>query len=212
MSPLIKICGITSLIDATLSAEAGAEYLGLNFFADSPRYLEPNEVEELTTEIKLLFPEIKLVGVFVNTPAMQINKIAELAQLDVLQLHGNESADFCQQFELPVWKAFRVKDSASLVDLDEYLQLGGIVLDAYKRGEYGGTGQTADWEAIRAIRDELPNFILSGGITPANIEQALAELKPDIVDICSGVELDGNPRQKDSRKLEDLFEAVQNTE
>ncbi len=211
-TPLIKICGITNLTDAMLSAEAGAAYLGLNFFANSPRYLPPNEVEELATEIKLLFPEVKLVGVFVNMSATEINKIAELAQLDILQLHGDESEVFCAQFELPVWKAFRVKDTASLADLDEYLQLDGIVLDAYKRGKYGGTGQTADWEAIQDIRDELPNFILSGGLTADNIVQAIKELKPNIIDVCSGVEMDSNPRQKDASKIAALFEAIRQAE
>ncbi len=210
--PAIKICGITNLVDATLAAEAGAAYLGLNFFKDSPRYLSLSEMEKLAGEIKLSLPAIQLVGVFVNETAEQINKIAELAQLDILQLHGDESAEFCTQFDLPVWKAFRVKDSGSLADLADYLKLDGIVLDAYKRGAYGGTGKTADWETIREIRDELPNFILSGGLTADNIGRAIGELNPNIIDICSGVEVADNPRQKDAGKISALFEAVAQSE
>lgn len=212
MSPLVKICGITNLNDATVAIMAGATHLGLNFFTASSRYCTPEMAATITEELKSSHPDIKLVGVFVNESADQIKKISEITNLDILQLHGDETAEFCSQFDLPVWKAFRVKDSLSLTDLDEYLLLSGIVLDAYKKGEFGGTGQTADWKVIHHVRDELPNFILSGGITPSNIGKAISQLKPNVIDVCSGAEMVNNPRQKDPAKIKALFEAIRKME
>ena len=204
----IKICGITNLTDALAAKEAGAKYLGLNFFADSPRGLAPDAAANLALAIKDKLPRIKLVGVFVDEALEKVRLLANLCELDILQFHGHESPEFCASFELPVWRAFRVRDEGSLDDLQNYLNLDGIVLDAFKRGRFGGTGQTFDWKMIHRVRDKIPFFILAGGITSKNIGKAIKQLMPDVVDACSGVEIDGDPRRKDPEKLRALFETV----
>ncbi|MFH0834627.1 MAG: phosphoribosylanthranilate isomerase [Patescibacteria group bacterium] len=204
----IKICGITNMEDATAAVKLGASYLGLNFFDESPRGMHPDDAANLAGEIKNKFPRLPLVGVFVDENPEKIRLISEICELDVLQLHGNESPEFCQQFGLPIWKAFRVRNENSFDELQQFLELDGIVLDAYKRGQFGGTGQTFDWQLIHKIRDELPFFILAGGMNAKNIEKAIEQLKPDVVDVCSGIEVTGNPRKKDLAKMEELFEVV----
>lgn len=208
MKPNIKICGITNFEDAAAAVKLGADFIGLNFFADSPRGLTPDDAANLAGEIKHTFPRISLVGVFVDETVEKTRLIAEICELDVLQFHGNESPEFCAQFEQNVWRAFRVKNENSFEDLQQFLELDGIVLDAFKRGQFGGTGQTFDWKLIHKIRDELPFFILAGGLNPKNIERAIIQLSPDVVDICSGVEVRGDPRRKDVKKMEQLFEVV----
>ena len=204
----IKICGITNLIDAAAAVKNGASYLGLNFFPDSPRGLTPDAAANLALEIKNKFPRVKLVGVFVDEAAEKIQLLAEICELDILQFHGNESLEFCAQFELPVWRAFRVRNENSLGDLQQFLNLDGIVLDAFKRGQFGGTGQTFDWKLIHRIRDQIPFFILAGGVNPKNVKKAIKQLKPNVIDVCSGVEAENNPRKKDAKKLTELFEAA----
>lgn len=210
MKPAIKICGITNLTDAAAAVKNGASYLGLNFFPDSPRGLTPDAAANLALEIKNKFPRVKLVGVFVDEAAEKIRLIAEICELDILQFHGNEPPEFCAQFELPAWRAFRVRDENSLDDLQQFLNLGGIVLDAFKRGQFGGTGQTFDWKLIHRVRDEIPFFILAGGVNSKNAAKAVKQLKPDVVDICSGAEIENDPRRKDPKKLAELFETIKN--
>ena len=210
--PLVKICGITNLEDAALAANAGAEFLGLNFFPESPRFLESAAATKLASEIKNKLPNIKLVGVFVNERPEQINKLAKLCELDILQFHGEETPDFCEKFDLPIWRAFRVKNHESLSDVQQFLHLAGIVLDAYKKGAIGGTGQTFDWELIHRVRDELPYFILSGGINLHNVSKAIKQLRPNVIDVCSGAEDHNNKRKKDPQKIKDLFEAIRSAE
>ncbi|MFH1545936.1 MAG: phosphoribosylanthranilate isomerase [Patescibacteria group bacterium] len=208
MKPLIKICGITNLTDAAAAVEGGAHYLGLNFFPHSPRELTPDTAANLALEIKTKFPHVKLVGVFVDEAVEKIRLLAEICELDILQFHGNESLKFCTQFELPVWRAFRVKNESSFDDLQQFLGLDGIVLDAFKRGRFGGTGQTFDWKLIHRVRDQIPFFILAGGINSKNAAKAVKQLKPDVVDVCSGVEIENDPRRKDPEKLAELFEVI----
>ena len=210
MKPSIKICGITNLTDAIAAVKNGASYLGLNFFSDSPRGLTPDAAANLALDIKNKFPRMKLVGVFVEEAAEKIRLLAEICELDVLQFHGNESSEFCAQFELPAWRAFRVRDENSLDDLQQFLNLDGIVLDAFKRGQFGGTGQTFDWKLIHRVRNKIPFFILAGGMNSKNAAKAVKQLKPDVVDVCSGVEIENDPRRKDPEKLAELFEAVKN--
>jgi phosphoribosylanthranilate isomerase len=208
MPTKIKICGITNFEDASAAAKLGASFLGLNFFENSARYLDPDEGAKLANKIKNEFPDLPLVGVFVNESVEKVKLITEICELDILQLHGEESPEFCQQFEIPVWRAFQVKNENSLDDLQQFLKLDGIVLDAFKKGEFGGTGQTFDWELIHKVRDELPFFILAGGMNPKNVGRAIEQLRPNVVDLASGVEVNDEPRKKDLRKMEELFEVV----
>lgn len=208
MKTKIKICGITNFEDAVNAVKLGADFLGLNFFADSPRGLTPDAAADLAGEIKNKFPRIPLVGVFVDETADKIRLLAELCELDILQFHGNESPEFCANFDQEIWRVFRVKNESSLEDLQQFLNLDGIVLDAFKKGQFGGTGQTFDWKLIHRVRDELPFFILAGGINAKNIERAITQLRPDVIDVCSGVEIEGSPRKKDLAKMKELFGVV----
>jgi phosphoribosylanthranilate isomerase len=205
MKTAVKICGITNFDDARVAVEAGAQFLGLNFFPDSPRFLEPGAAAKLAEKIKSKLPDAKLVGVFVDELPERIRQLAKICELDILQFHGTESPEFCAQFPQKIWRAFRVRDENSFDDLEQFLELDGIVLDAFRKGKFGGTGQTFDWQLIHRIRDELPNFILAGGLTPANIRRAVEQLRPNVIDLASGVELKNNPRKKDPRKIAELF-------
>jgi phosphoribosylanthranilate isomerase len=208
MKPEVKICGITNLADAVFAVKNGAKYLGLNFFADSPRFMNLETVATEAIEIKSALPDCKLVGVFVNEAAANVKRLAEICELDILQFHGDESPDYCEQFSLPVWKAFRVKDASSLEDLEQFLHLNGIVLDAWNRSAFGGTGQTFSWKLIQKIRNQIPFLILSGGLNPENVAEAIKTLQPDVIDVCSGVEMENNSRKKDSAKILKLFDAI----
>lgn len=205
MKTEVKICGITNFADAKIAVDAGAKFLGLNFFAESPRALDENAAAILAEKIKSKLPSAKLVGVFVDESAGRIEQLAQICELDILQFHGTESPEFCAQFERKIWRAFRVRNENSLGDLEQFLELDGIVLDAFQKGKFGGTGQTFDWKLIHQIRDRLPNFILAGGLTPRNIRRAVEQLRPNVVDLASGVELAGDPRRKDPRKIIELF-------
>lgn len=208
MKTKIKICGITNFEDASAAVKLGASFLGLNFFPDSPRALTPDDAANLAGEIKDAFPHTPLVGVFVDESVEKVRLLSELCELDILQFHGHESPEFCVQFAQPVWRAFRVENENSLDELQQFLGLDGIVLDAFKKGHFGGTGQTFNWELIHKVRDELPFFILAGGINPKNITRAIEQLKPNVVDVCSGVEVEHNPRKKDLKKMQELFEVA----
>jgi phosphoribosylanthranilate isomerase len=207
--PKIKICGITNLADARAVAKLEIDFLGLNFFAKSKRFLKISEAADLTSKIKIEFPSIQLVGVFVNAEIENVRKIAEICQLDILQFHGLETPEFCSKFTQKVWRVFRVRDENSLADLEQFLFLQGVVLDAFKKGEFGGTGQTFDWKLIHQVRDKIPNLILSGGINAKNIKKAIRQLKPNVIDICSGVENAGNPRKKSLEKIREIYEIFQ---
>ncbi|MDD3067012.1 MAG: phosphoribosylanthranilate isomerase [Candidatus Gracilibacteria bacterium] len=209
MQTEVKICGITNLTDAIFAVKSGAKYLGLNFFPDSPRFLNLETVAAEAIEIKNTLPAYKLVGVFVNETIENVKRLAEICELDILQFHGDESPEYCEKFALPVWKAFRVKDASSLEDLEQFLHLDGIVLDAWNRSAFGGTGQTFSWKLIQKIRNQIPFLILSGGLKPENVAEAIKTLQPDVIDICSGVEAAGNPRKKDQAKIRELFDAIQ---
>ena len=205
MKTEVKICGITNFADAKIAVDAGARFLGLNFFPDSPRFLEPGAAAELAGEIKSKLPDAELVGVFVDELPERIEQLAQICELDILQFHGTESPEFCAQFPQKIWRAFRVRNENSLGDLEQFLNLDGIVLDAFRRGKFGGTGQTFDWKLIHRVRDELPNFILAGGVNPGNIRKAVEQLRPNVVDLASGVEMKNDPRKKDPRKITELF-------
>jgi len=205
MKTEVKICGITNFEDAKIATEAGAKFLGLNFFVRSPRALEINEAAILAIKIKSELPTVKLVGVFVDELPERIEQLIKICELDILQFHGNEPHEFCAQFKQKIWRAFRVKNKNSLDELEQFLGLDGIVLDAFRKGKFGGTGQTFDWKLIHQIRDKLPFFILAGGLAPRNIRRAVEQLRPDVVDLASGVEFAGNPRKKDPQKIAELF-------
>lgn len=197
----IKICGITSVKDAQLVGLAGADAVGLNFFAQSPRHVDLETAQKL---VSVLRPATKRVGLFVNSTASEINEIAEALQLDYVQLHGDEPPELLADLSArPIIRAFRFGENGA-DDIARFLEGCGagrmpdaILVDSLKPGEYGGTGEVADWEAVsnaRAGLGEIP-LVLAGGLTPFNVADAIAKVRPVAVDTASGVE--SRPANKD---------------
>ncbi|MEW6387801.1 MAG: phosphoribosylanthranilate isomerase [Thermodesulfobacteriota bacterium] len=199
----IKICGITNLEDALAAAHLGAPALGFNFYAKSPRSVTPEAAREI---IRQLPPLVLSVGVFVDEDASTVREIASQAGLDWLQLHGNEFPEYCRQLGRRVIKAFRVQDERSLEELAKYKgSVQAFLLDTYKPGLSGGTGETFDWHLARRAQPYGP-IILAGGLTPENVAQAIKMAQPQAVDVASGVE--ARPGKKDQEKLKAFFAAV----
>jgi phosphoribosylanthranilate isomerase len=199
----IKICGITNLIDARLAADLGAHALGFIFYPKSPRAVRPEAAREI---IENLPPFVMTVGVFVDEEAEAVRGIAETVGLDWVQLHGKESPYYCCELKRRVIKGFRIKDESSLSLLPEYQgAVQAFLLDTYKTGTAGGTGETFDWDLARKA-GELGPIVLAGGLTPANVGQAIHAAQPAAVDVASGVE--ALPGKKDPVKLRDFFKAI----
>jgi phosphoribosylanthranilate isomerase len=184
----VKICGITNAEDALLAAKFGADALGFNFYAKSPRYIAPEKAREI---IEQLPPEILKVGVFVNESLENIIEVAATAKLDALQLHGEESPEFARELKrktgLEIIKAFRVSPEFKPEDVLKY-ETDAILLDAYNPQEHGGTGETFDWEVAKKVKEIFPKMYLAGGLTLQNISRAIDKLHPSFIDVCSGIE------------------------
>lgn len=201
----IKICGITSVADALLAAEAGADAIGLNFYERSPRYVTAERAKEICAALPA---GLAKVGVFVNSLPKGIVAAAERAGLNAVQLHGDEGPDFLAALgSLPAIKAFRCRES-TLNSVRAFLNLCpesslpiAVLLDAHVPGNYGGTGQVLDWQRLRAQRPHLLGLplILAGGLTPENVAEAIRVAQPEAVDTASGVE--SSPGVKDAGKL-----------
>lgn len=197
----VKICGITSIEDALMCAEAGADFIGLNFYKNGIRYIEPNLAKEIAVELRKLSACPTLVGVFVNETAETMKKILDKCDLDLAQLSGNESGDVVQamgergfkvirNYQLPITKRTTPPD---------------FLFDSSVKGFYGGSGQTADWEEAAAVAAEN-RILLAGGLTPQNVAQAIQKVKPWGVDVASGVE--SSPAKKDKFKVKDFIQAA----
>ncbi|MBI3592927.1 MAG: phosphoribosylanthranilate isomerase [Nitrospirae bacterium] len=194
----IKICGITNLEDALAAVDYGANALGFVFVQQSPRFILPDKAKEI---ISYLPPFVTTVGVFVNEVPGKIREIMEFSGVDVLQLHGDEPPDACTIWHRVV-KAFRVRDFTDLKLLEAY-RVSAFLLDTYSPESFGGTGQTFNWDiAVEARR--FGRIILSGGLTPDNIEKAVNRVRPYAVDVSSGVESDRG--KKDLKKMKAFIE------
>ncbi|HMK61277.1 MAG TPA: phosphoribosylanthranilate isomerase [Dissulfurispiraceae bacterium] len=195
----IKICGITNLQDALAAVDYGTDALGFVFFPKSPRYISPEKALQITSHLP---PFITTVGVFVNEESAKIKEIMLSTHMRVLQLHGDEDPSVCSTWK-PVVKAFRVKDFVDLKPLERYTGLSAYLIDTYAPSAYGGTGQIFNWDiAVEAKR--FGRIILSGGLTPDNIEKAVDWVKPYAVDVSSGVEADKG--KKDLKKMREFIE------
>ena len=199
MQVKVKICGITRLEDALVAADAGADALGFIFYQKSPRYIPIQTARNISQELP---PWIARVGVFVNESEQTIRQIAEISQLTAIQLHGNESPEFCQRFSVPVIKAFRVQNENTLSEL-ELFTVSAWLLDSYVPGQLGGTGEVFNWQWARQAKDKGRPVILAGGLTPQNIADAVETVQPYGVDVSSGVE--STPGIKDHAMVRDFI-------
>jgi len=199
----VKICGITNLEDALLAADLGAQALGFIFYSKSPRSIKPEAARDIISNLP---PLVLSIGVFVDEEAGVVREVAQTVGLDWVQLHGKESPDYCRTLGRRVIKGFRVQDESSLAVLPDYRDaVQALLLDTYRPGTPGGTGETFDWELARRAQNYGP-IILAGGLTAANISQAITVAQPAAVDVASGVE--AGPGVKDPEKLRAFFAAV----
>ena len=202
---LVKICGITNEKDANAAIKMGADFIGLNFYRKSPRYIEPPRAARIAKKLK---GKVQLVGVFVNENAKTVEKIARQCNLDLLQFSGNESPDYIQGFKLPVIKAFHVKGRQSIGKINSF-NANYVLLDAFKEGEFGGTGKSFDFSALKKLNDRSRLFI-AGGLNPANVAKVVKEFKPFAVDVASGVE--ERPGKKSFAKMKKFINEVRNVQ
>lgn len=217
----IKICGIRTVENALLVAWAGADMVGLNFYAESPRSIEPAAAQDVVSMLRAELGDAcpTIVGVFVNSSAEQVRAIAAEVGLDFAQLHGDEPAEILGALPGLAFKAIRPADedaarsevaaleSAFLADADA----PSLLLDAYNPKHYGGTGDIASLGIARAVKAAAPRLMLAGGLNPANVAQRVRTIQPWGVDVASGVEV-GEPGIKDEAKVRAFIEAVRSAD
>ncbi|MBR9828243.1 MAG: phosphoribosylanthranilate isomerase [Oceanospirillales bacterium] len=205
MTTRVKICGITCYADAMSAIEAGADALGFVFYEPSPRYLSPAAAADI---IRRLPPFVTTVGLFVNAAEDLVADVIQQTGIDLLQFHGDEPEDFCRRFGRPYIKAFRVRPELDIMALvQRYTSARGVLLDAYRPGVPGGTGDVFDWALIPPSL--APKVILAGGLTADNVATAVARVAPYAVDVSGGVE--SAPGRKDDVKISAFMAAVQRT-
>ena len=184
MSVRVKVCGITRSEDAASAARLGANAIGFIFWHKSPRYVSPEIARQIAESLPAF---VATVGVYVDPDPAWVEETSQKARLSLLQFHGDETADYCNQFSLPYIKAVRVKADTDLLQYAKsYSAAKGLLLDTYAVGMPGGTGERFDWQLIPS---HLPlPLILSGGLNPENVEMAIKQTRPWAVDVSSGVE------------------------
>ncbi len=205
---IVKICGLTCTEDALAARDAGADLLGF-VFANSPRRVSPEQARKIVAALAAAPPSPRgtrhlTVGVFVDEHPDTVNRIVESVGLDLVQLHGDESPDYCRSMPVPVIKAFRVQAEGSLEALKSYLGAARyLLLDRYRPGAAGGTGETFDWSLAEGMAEFGIPWFLAGGLHPANVAGAIAHCRPDGVDVSSGVE--SSPGVKDHRLIREFI-------
>ncbi len=200
LAPKVKICGITCLEDALLAADLGADWIGLNFYPPSPRYVSPAVARHIADAVR---GRLSLVGVFVNEP--EAAEIAQEVGLDLLQFHGDESPDELAPHGDRAIKVFRVRESFDPALMDPYPEVWGFLVDTKHPSLYGGSGESWRFSSLRGSRRPKPIFI-AGGLGPDNVAAAVATAQPFAIDVCSGVEK--TPGVKDPERLRRLFEEI----
>lgn len=207
MTTIIKICGIKTLKDALAAIHAGADYLGFNFYPKTVRYIEKETCAKITSVLKREHPNIKLIGVFVNSSADEVKNILETCSLDLAQLHGDETPQMFAQLAPRAFKAFRGIPEG--IEGYERNKAPALLVDAAVKNVYGGSGVTADWSAAAELAKRYP-LLLAGGLTPENVADAVRQVKPWGVDVASGVE--SAPGEKDAGRMKAFVQAVRDGE
>ena len=211
MKVLVKICGIRTPEEARVALDSGADFLGFNFWFQSPRYCEPATAREI---IKGLSTSVQVIGVFVNERKETVARLAEELGLSAVQLHGDESPEYCNDLSRswrssaegpePIIKAFRVTRDFDPGVIAGY-KLRMALLDASVSGLYGGTGRVFDWKVAIAAKSYAP-VMLAGGLDSQNVGEAITRARPAAIDVCSGVE--AAPGAKDLNKLREFLQSV----
>lgn len=205
LSTKVKICGITRDSDLKSCIDEGVDAVGFMFYPPSPRFVEPDRVARFS---EWMPPFVSKVGVFVNSDLAFVRQTVAMCGLDVVQLHGDEDADYCSQLQgVTVMKALRIRDESSLQAIDLFKEkVSAVLLDAYSKEARGGTGECFDWDlAVMAKQIGIP-MILAGGLTPSNVGGAVQTVDPFGVDVSSGVELAKG--EKDRQRIRDFVAAV----
>lgn len=206
MPTRIKICGITRIEDALTATRLGADAIGFIFWPKSARFISPAKAREIVDELP---PFVSAVGVYVDPEEGWVEESSNIARLSLLQFHGDESPEFCDQFSLPYIKALRVREGVDLLQYeDRYSSARGLLLDTYTEGMPGGTGDTFNWDLIP--QGLTVPLILSGGLHPGNVTMAIKRVQPWAVDVSSGVE--SAKGIKDAEKIADFMRGVRHSE
>lgn len=201
----IKICGITNVEDADVAVKAGADALGFVMYRKSPRFVKPAVARSIVASLP---PFVVAVGVFVNEEPDRVPALMDDCGFALAQLHGDETVLYCQNLGRPVLKALRLKDRGTFFALAEFqgrANVRGVLIDAFSDQAYGGTGHTVDWTLAQEAARSTP-IVLAGGLTPANVAEAITRVRPYGVDVSSGVEL--SPGKKDHDKVKAFIAAA----
>jgi phosphoribosylanthranilate isomerase len=214
----VKICGITRVADGLAAADSGADAIGLVFWSGTPRFVEAGRAREIADALP---PFVTKVGLFVDPAPSDVRSVMDAVPIDVLQFHGTETPDLCRAFGRPYLKAIHMKDGVDLVEYARiYEDAAGFIFDSYWPGDLpGGTGRAFDWSRLApAVQAKLPApVILSGGLDPANVADAIRAVRPWAVDVSSGVEErgdDGKIRRglKDAARIAAFIDGVRNAD
>ena len=201
----VKICGITNWTDAKRAVDAGADLLGFNFYAKSPRYIAPAKARRI---VRRLPKRVSSVGVFVNETEQTMLAVARSVGLDALQLHGDESPAAVARLggSVSVIKAVRAGKTFRPAQLSRFKRASAVLLDGFDRKLRGGTGKTFDWRVARRAK-RYGRIFVAGGLTPENVAEAIRTAAPYAVDVCSGIE--AKPGKKDPKRMRALMRAVE---
>lgn len=202
MRTRVKICGITRVEDGVSAVEAGADAIGLVFYPPSPRYVEIGQAARL---VEALPPFVTITALFVNAERDEINSVLDKVSVDLLQFHGSECPDYCAEFSRSYIKAIRVKEGQDLhAEAERYAAARALLLDTYRPGIPGGTGESFDWSLVPPeLADKI---VLAGGLNAGNIEAAIHAVRPYAVDVSGGVEAEKGV--KDPEKIRQFMRGV----
>ena len=203
----VKICGITTLEDGRFASGALADFLGFIFWPGSKRFITAEKASEIIGWTE--GPEC--VGVFVNQPIEEVNRMAEETGIDLIQLHGEESVEYCRQMNKPVIKSFRIKPGMIESDIENLINpylnhVAYILFDSFDEESYGGTGKTFNWDSLEKLKEQVP-VILAGGLNSGNVSEAIQTVRPYAIDVSSSLE--SEPGIKDFEKMGAFFEAIE---
>jgi len=205
--PKVKICGITNAQDALWAANLGADFIGLNFYGQSPRKVSVKHAKELASQIP---PFVSVIGLFVDEPMESVRKIVKNVPLKMVQLHGSETSDYCREVKalgVKVIKALRLQKPLEAVDTEPYAgTVDFFLFDTYSTEEAGGTGEPFNWDWLVPAAQLSEPWFLAGGLTPANVLEAIKKAHPPCVDVCSGVEK--SPTRKDYDAMKTFIQAA----